>query len=295
MYKVMRWPPYKHIIFDCDSTLTSVEGIDTLASLLGKEWRVSVLTEAAMNGDVDLEDVYAKRLRMLKPTRRQIRAIRQRYKKNVVPEAKSVIEALVSLGHEVYIISGGLAEPVIEFGTYLGVPRNHIRAVKIEYDQLAGAWWQQLGDHPNEEEQYLTHTDKPLTISYGKAIIVKELLRDQPGRSLLVGDGISDLLAGEAVDLFVGYGGVIGRKKVAIEAPVFITSASLAPLLALAAGPAGLKQLSTTPNQSVADMAMQLIKNGAVRFQSEQFESKFREAWQFTYKAVYSGPDGSST
>ncbi len=291
----MRWPPYNHVIFDCDSTLTSVEGIDALASQLGKEWRVSMLTEAAMNGDVELEDVYAKRLRTLKPTRRQVQAIKQMYKQNVVPEAKSVITALVSLGHEVYIISGGLAEPVIEFGTYLGVPRNHIRAVTIEYDQLTGAWWQQLDEQPNEEEQYLTHADKALTISDGKANIVKELLRDLPGRSLLVGDGVSDLLAGGAVDLFVGYGGIVRRKKVANEAPVFITSVSLAPLLALAAGPAGLKHLSKTSNQSVANKAIQLINNGAVRFQGERFESKFREAWQFTYKTIYSRPDGSSS
>jgi len=116
-----------------------------------------------------------------------------------------------------------------------------------------------------------------------------------PGRSLLVGDGVSDLLAGEAVDLFVGYGGVVGRKKVANEAEIFITSTSLAPLLALAAGPAGLKQLSAFSNQAVADQAIQLINNGAVRFRSEQVESKFREAWQFTYKTIYSRSDGGST
>ena len=44
----MRWPPFQHVIFDCDSTLTTVEGIDALAKSAGKGWRVSVLTEAAM-------------------------------------------------------------------------------------------------------------------------------------------------------------------------------------------------------------------------------------------------------
>lgn len=291
----MRWPPYKHVIFDCDSTLTSIEGIDALASQLGKAWRVSVLTEAAMSGDVELEDVYAKRLRTLKPTRRQVQAIKQLYKQNAVTDAKSVISALLSLGHEVYIISGGLAEPVIEFGTYLGVPRQNIRAVSLEYDQLKGSWWQQIEDQPNEAERYLTHADEALTISDGKAIIIKELLKQRTGRSVLVGDGVSDLLAGQAVDLFVGFGGVARRKKVAHEAPVFITSESLSPLLALAAGPAGLKQLSATSDHALAERAVKLINNGAMRFQSEQIESKFQEAWQFTYKTIYSGTNRSST
>lgn len=289
----MRWPPYKHVIFDCDSTLTSVEGIDALAALMGKEWRVSVLTEAAMNGDIDLQDIYDKRLKTLRPTRGQVKAIKQVYKQNIVPDAKNTIAALLSLGHEVYIISGGLAEPVIEFGTYLGVSRKNIRAVTIEYDQLTGKWWQQLDDLPNEDERYLTHANKPLTISDGKAIIIKDLLRDKPGKSLLVGDGVSDLLAGKAVDLFVGYGGVVGREKVANEAEIFITSSSLAPLIGLAAGPAGLKQLSLSPDHQVADLAIKLMKNGAVRFRGEQIESKFREAWQFAYQTVYTGSDGN--
>ncbi len=39
----MRWPPYEHVFFDCDSTLTTVEGIDILAASSGKQWRVEVL------------------------------------------------------------------------------------------------------------------------------------------------------------------------------------------------------------------------------------------------------------
>ncbi|MCI0393722.1 MAG: hypothetical protein L0322_02130, partial [Chloroflexi bacterium] len=122
----MRWPPFEHIFFDCDSTLTAVEGIDALAQAAGKGWRVSVLTEAAMNGDLDLEEIYAKRLRAVNPTRGQIQTIRQVYKARAVSDAAEVIAALQALGLKVYIISGGLAEPVVEFGLYLGVPRENI-------------------------------------------------------------------------------------------------------------------------------------------------------------------------
>jgi phosphoserine phosphatase len=284
----MRWPPFNHVFFDCDSTLAQVEGIDALARAIGKGWRVSVLTEAAMSGDVDLEEVYAKRLQALKPTKGQIQAIRQIYKQNVVPDAAEVIMALQSLGHQVYILSGGLAEPVIEFGRFLGVPGQNIRAVEVEYDLLSGDWWWQVDeDQPNVAERILNYSKNPLTISDGKALLVKELLGDQLGRSLLIGDGVSDLLASRAVDLFVGFGGVVSRSRVQSEAPLFINSSSLAPLLAIAAGPAGLTSLEGTGFQTLVDKTKSLIGEGAITFQSDELKIKFNKAWQAAHKTIY--------
>lgn len=274
----MRWPHYDHIFFDCDSTLTAVEGIDVLAELVGKKRRVEVLTQAAMDGDLDLEEVYAKRLRAVNPTRRQIQDVRRSYKRHVVEDAARVISALQALGHEVYIISGGLAEPVQEFGIYLGVPRDHIRAVGVTYNRLSGQWWEH--DHYGDE-RYLQYEEGALTVSDGKAQIVHELLKTRRGRALLVGDGSSDLLAGRAVDLFVGYGGVVSRPRVLAEAPAFIHTRSLAPLLPLAGGPAALRLLSTWSMlyQTLSTKAQYLIKTGAVTFNDEQLDEKFRRAF----------------
>lgn len=280
----MRWPAYRHVFFDCDSTLTEIEGIDALAEASGKGWRIGILTDAAMSGDVDLEEVYAKRLQALKPTRGQIQAIRKIYKKNMVPDTAEVLAALQHLNHQVYILSGGLAEPVIEFGRFLGVPLDHIRAVKVEYDQLSGDWWKKIDDEqPNLSERLLSYSDDSLTVSDGKAQIVGELLANQMGRSLFVGDGVSDLLASRAVDLFVGFGGVVTRSRVRAEAPVFIHSRSLAPLLAVAAGPAGLAGLEDSEYQEVAIKARNLINQGAISFKSEELNDKFDKAWQAAY------------
>jgi phosphoserine phosphatase len=287
----MRWPPYKHIFFDCDSTLTTVEGIDVLADLAGKGLRVSILTEAAMNGDLALEDIYAKRLKALKPTRGQIVKIRQIYKQNVVQDTAELIAALQFLGHQVYIISGGLADPVIEFGLYLGVPRENIRAVGVQYNALTGSWWQHLDERPNAAERYMSHTEDGLTVSDGKAQIVKELLGDQSGRTLLVGDGVSDLLAGSVVDLFVGFGGVVKRPRVAQESPVFIESESLAPLLALAAGPIAAPYLRDTIHQPLLEKANKLLSMGVINFQNEQLKNKFHMAWNTTHQTIHSGTD----
>lgn len=276
----MRWPHYEHIFFDCDSTLTAVEGIDILADTDEKKKEVAALTQAAMDGQLDLDDIYARRLQTINPTHDQIREIRRIYKRNSIEDAAAVINALHEQGHKVYIISGGLAEPVEEFGIYLGVPRRRIRAVNVRYNQLDGSWWQSGNDN-----HYLAYQKGALTVSDGKAQIVRELLGEQHGRpangrSLLIGDGSSDLLAGTAVDLFIGYGGVVVREQVLAQAPAYIHSRSLAPLLALAAGPAALKRMQ---NQDLAQKAIQIIKNGGITFQNESLHQKFRKACQAIY------------
>lgn len=274
----MRWPPFEHIFFDCDSTLTAVEGIDVLAETVGKRQRVELLTQAAMDGAIDLEEIYGKRLKTLRPTHRQILDIRHSYKRHMVEDAARVVAALQALGHKVYIISGGLAEPVMEFGISLGIPRERIRAVGITYNELSGQWWDTTAV---DNKRYMTYTENALTISDGKAQIVTELLGDQRGRSLLIGDGHSDLLAGRAVDLFVGYGGVVARPKVKAGAPVFIECESLAPLLALAGGPGELRILSSWPMHypSLSLKAQYLIHQGVLTFNDEHLESKFRGAF----------------
>jgi len=279
----MRWPPYEHIFFDCDSTLTAVEGIDILAETVGKKWRVEVLTNAAMDGKLDLEEVYAKRLRAIRPTHKQIHQIRSDYKRHAVEDAKELIAALHTMGHKVYIISGGLLEPVEQFGIYLGVPKERIRAVDVAYDQLSGDWWD--NDSVNSDtdsgvkgEKYMNFDEGPLTISDGKAHIVKELMGTARGKSILIGDGSSDLLASRAVDLFVGYGGVVARDRVLAEAPVFLHSRSLAPLLPLIAGPAACRTDCNKPYESLFEKGLQLIETGAITFQNERLNQKFRSA-----------------
>jgi phosphoserine phosphatase len=118
-----------------------------------------------------------------------------------------------------------------------------------------------------------------LTLSDGKAQIVRELLGHQSGRSLLIGDGYSDLLAGQAVDLFVGFGGVAKRERVLTQAPVFVHSRSLAPLLILAAGPAARRWLDTAAQETVFNKGLDLIvTTGAVTFTNERFKQKFDKA-----------------
>lgn len=258
--------PFEIVIFDCDSTLCAVEGIDELARWLGKEAEIAELTRRAMNGELPLEAVYSRRLELLQPTREHLQRLAQLYRDTIIPDAAAVISALRQLGREVFIVSGGLAEGVRDFGIWLGLPEANIHAVEVEYNQLAGRWWE-TWKHPagrNPHERYLTHDGGPLTVGKGKAEIIRKLRRRQRGRALLVGDGTSDLEAGEAVDLFVGFGGVISRERVRAAAPVFIHVAELAPVLPLALGraevPAAFHDLYAR--------GLSLIRDGQVTFQN---------------------------
>ena len=267
-----RWPVYRHVIFDCDSTLTGIEGIDELASHPDTRQRVADLTRSAMDGKVNLETVYGERLEILQPTRGAVRALRSRYRKHVVKDAAALIQALQVLGHEVYIVSGGLFDPVREFGLHLGVAPEHIRAVEVEYDTLSGNWWQGQGPW---REAYLAVQHSVLTESDGKARVIRELLQNQTGRSLLVGDGVSDLLASREVDLFAGFGGVICRDRVASESKVFIQSQSIAPVLLLAAGTAALEHSGDAGVQALAEKAHALTQSAALRWNEVRLAEKF--------------------
>jgi phosphoserine phosphatase len=275
-----RWSGFDLIFFDCDSTLTAIEGINELARLKGKEWRVGVLTDKAMNGELELEEVYGKRLQAVRPTRGQLKEIEERYWQNIVPGAQAVIAALRYLGKQVFVISGGLAEPVRGFGVRLGVPLENIRAVELEYNQLSGDWWRYYEPETRHRQTYLDYDEGPLTASSGKSRIVQELAAGRPGRRLMVGDGSSDLAARSVVDLFVGFGGVVAREKVKAEADVFLQAPSLAPVLPLAVGPDSYAHLVGTPYQTLFDQGLALVKDGGLTIRQEYLRQTFQKAFK---------------
>lgn len=260
------WAPFELIIFDCDSTLTTIEGIDELARWQGRVDEVAELTSRAMNGDVPLEAVYGERLDLLKPTREQLRQLGQFYRQHLLPGADQVIAALQAAGRQVFIVSGGLAEAVVDFGAALNVPADHVHAVGMAYDELSGRWWEGW-KHPrgqNPGERYLAHDGGPLTAGGGKAGIIQAIRAGHRGRTMLVGDGNSDLEAGVAVDLFVGFGGVVARERVASAAEVFIRAPNLAPVLPLALGRGALPGAYATLYQDGIDS----LRDGQVAFQN---------------------------
>lgn len=275
-----RWTSFDLIFFDCDSTLSAIEGIDELARFKGKEWRVGVLTEKAMNGDLDLSEVYGKRLQAIRPTRGQLKAIEERYWETIVPDVEAVLAALRFLNKQIFIVSGGLAEPVRGFGKRLGVPPENIRAVELEYNELSGDWWRYYQPETRDRQTYLDYNEGPLTVSSGKPAIIQGLAQGKHGRRLMVGDGASDLATRPVVDLFVGFGGVVAREKVLNGADAFVHTNSLAPILPLAAGPSGYARILGTPHQAVFDKGLKLANSDSMTLKSDDMRAAFKKAFE---------------
>ncbi len=206
------------VCFDCDSTLSRIEGIDELARRAGLFDACSALTEQAMNGELPLEAVYARRLEMIRPNRAALDWLAELYIAEMTPGALTAVQTLTEQGKNVHIISGGLRQAILPLAAVLGVPDERVHAVDIFLDR---------------QSEY-TDFDRasPLAVSGGKARICRRIRLTQP-RLAMVGDGKTDLEAKLAGAYMVGFGGVADRPLVRAEADFFIGGPSLADVLAV--------------------------------------------------------------
>src|SRR5579863_8854630 len=86
--------PLEAIIFDCDGTLSRIEGIDELARRNGAGEKVRDLTEEAM-GKTGLNlCLYKKRLDLVKPTQEQVISLGMEYFTNRVPDLEATLSLL---------------------------------------------------------------------------------------------------------------------------------------------------------------------------------------------------------
>lgn len=201
----------KLVIFDCDSTLSSIEGIDELARLRGEAALAAseAMTNDAMEGRLPVEAIFGRRLELIQPTAADVVAIGEQYIATVEPSAKAVIERLKAEGWTPLIISGGFRAAIRPLADYLGIPR--VEAVDLYFHELTGAY-------EGYDESY------PTTRSGGKPEIVTRLRGElSPARVVMIGDGASDLETKPVVDLFVGFGRYLKREKVRLGAAHFIT------------------------------------------------------------------------
>ncbi len=203
------------ICFDCDSTLSKIEGIDELARRVGLGEEMSTLTNAAMEGILPLEAVYDRRLSLIRPDQSSIDWLADLYITEIVEGVKDVFVALLAEGKTVHIISGGLRQAILPLAHYLGLPENHVHAVDIYF---------------NQDGSYLNYDlNSPLAKTGGKAVVVGALKAQ--GSLVMIGDGKTDLEAKLAGAYVLGFGGVVDRAIVRESADFYTTEPSLLSVL----------------------------------------------------------------
>lgn len=195
---------YRYLFFDVDSTLVTIEGIDVLA---GGNPEIAKLTNAAMNGEVPLDEVYARRLEIIRPARAAVDALSRRYVESLVNGAEEVIAALRERGHVLHLVTAGIEQAIEPLAERLGI--RNVHAVRLMFDHD--------GNYEDFDRRSL------LTRAGGKELVVRAVRARSKGGAAMIGDGASDLEAKPAVDLFIGFGGVAERPLVRENADVFVS------------------------------------------------------------------------
>jgi phosphoserine phosphatase len=196
---------FRLAFFDVDSTLVTVEGIDVLAD--GNP-EIAKLTAAAMNGEIPLDQVYAKRLEMIRPSKDRVEQLGATYVQSLVGGAKETIAALQDNGVIVHLVTAGIEQAIRPLADALNV--RNVHAVRLTFD--AGGNYADF-----DRRTFLTRTG-------GKELVVRDIRARSHGKAAFIGDGISDLEAKPAVDLFIGFGGVVVRPRVKENADVYVTN-----------------------------------------------------------------------
>jgi phosphoserine phosphatase len=204
-------PRGKLWFIDCDSTLSAIEGIDELGRLRGEQVfaQIASLTDAAMNGEVPIAEVFSKRMEMIRPDRALCEHVAKQYVDAVVPGMGELIAEAKKRGWLPVILSGGFAPLIQPLARKLGI--DHVEAVPLFF---------------HEDASYAGYgIDYPTTRNLGKNEVIREWRRAMlPERVVMMGDGVSDRETKPDVDLFIGFGGVVARPSVQSGCDCWITA-----------------------------------------------------------------------
>ena len=210
----MTRPLYRFVFFDVDSTLVTIEGIDVLA---GGTPEIVRLTDAAMYGEIALEEVYGRRLEIIRPTREAVEDLGRRYTESLVDGAEETIAQLRAAGVDVHLVTAGIEQAIAPLAAKLGIAMRAVHAVPLQFDED--------GSYRDYDRRSL------LTRVGGKELVVHAILARSKGRSAFIGDGVSDLETKPAVTTFIGFGGVHMRPRVKDNAEVYVSERALTAVL----------------------------------------------------------------
>ena len=191
---------YATVVFDVDSTLAAIEGIDWLAEQRGPEVArdCANLTARAMAGEMPIEDVYMQRVRAIAPTAAELSALSNAYCAAVETGAAQLIAALLAAECDVHLLSGGLRTALLPLARQLGVAADHVHAVTLA---------------PDSEGRFVSlNGEQALATQQGKAMVLSSLHLARP--LVMIGDGSTDAAARGVTDAFIAYTGVARRPNV---------------------------------------------------------------------------------
>jgi len=165
------------VCFDMDSTLIQTEVIDELAELAGVGEEVKAITESAMQGDIDFNESFKRRMKLLKGLKEDV-LHNVAINLPITKGARRLIDTLHNYGFKTAILSGGFTY----FGHYLqeklDIDYVYANQLEIKDGVLTGGYIGEIVDG-NKKAEYLQLLANNMDIDISQTIAV--------------GDGANDL------------------------------------------------------------------------------------------------------
>lgn len=202
----------KMLFADMDSTIVTCETLDLVAKYFGLGKKISAITELAMNGELDFNEAFEKRINLLKGKNQDDFS---KITDQILPTkgAEELIETMNNNGGITVLVSGGLTFFVGKIAENLNF--NHFYGNKIESDNglITGKVYYPIID-ASQKRDILIQLKKEHNIS--------------DSQTIAVGDGANDILMLKEAALGVSYH---GKDILEREIPVNIRFSDLTALL----------------------------------------------------------------
>lgn len=197
------------VLFDLDSTLTTVEWCDRIAKQKGKGAEVQKITEETMEGKRSFDEAFPLKTNIVAPSKTDIKDLVKHYLKNITPKLPALIKSLSMAGITCGIVTQGYAKAAKAIAKELKMDFAH--GIEVIHD---------------EEGKYKgLLPDQPLLSSDGKKKIVEQIKKAYPGEEVVfIGDGITDLNTKEVADRFIWCGINKVRPAVLEKADTFVST-----------------------------------------------------------------------
>ncbi|MDC1449600.1 phosphoserine phosphatase SerB [Candidatus Thioglobus sp.] len=208
-HKKFNFSDIKLVVSDMDSTLITIETIDEIAKESGMSSEVALITEQAMQGNLDFTESFKKRVSILKGVNTSAFESVYTNSLKLSPGAKELVNFFKSTSVKSAIISGGLSYFAERLHKSLGVDTFRANNVEVINSCLTGEVLGKVID-ANEKANYIN-----------ELCSLYQIKREQV---IAIGDGANDLqmmkIAGVSVafhakpilqkncDVIINYGGL---------------------------------------------------------------------------------------
>lgn len=197
----------KNYIFDFDSTLTKVEGLDVLCEITQANnpnreeilQEIIKITNLGIDGEISFTQSLERRIKLLDANKSHLEELIVELKKHVSPSIKRNKSFFEDFSDDIYIISAGFKEFIIPIVAQYNIPASSVYANTFEFDADGNI----IGfDREN-----------PLSKHNGKIECLRNM--NLEGEIQVIGDGYSDYVTREAgiADKFFAYTENVQREK----------------------------------------------------------------------------------